>query len=124
MSSSKLFPQADPGCQQQTVQPPDALAPGLVSRPPMTAYVRVQSFPALGQSAYDVPGSCEHFVECCTSTYHWERISAGEAQSLIALNIPSQVVPRGVPSDSFLSNEVEPEQGYGFKISKYNSQMA
>jgi hypothetical protein len=124
MSSSKLFPQADPGCQQQTVQPPDALAPGLVSRPPMTAYVRVQSFPALGQSAYDVPGSCEHFVECCTSTYHWERISAGEAQSLIALNIPSHVVPRGVPSDSFLSNEVEPEQGYGFKISKYNSQMA
>lgn len=125
MSSPKLSPQADSGCQQQTAQPPDALALGLVSRPPLTAYVRVQSLPTLGQPAYDVSDSCEHFAECCTSTYHWERISAAEAQSLIALNIHSQVVVlRGVPSDSFPSNDVEPEQGYDFKISKYNSQMA
>lgn len=90
----------------------------------MTAYVRVQSFPTLGRSAYDVPGSCEHFVECCTNTYHWERISAAEAQALITLNIPSQVVPRGVPSDSFPSDDVKPEQGYDFKTSKHNNQMA
>jgi hypothetical protein len=123
MSSPKLSPQTDPGCQQQTAQPPDALAPGLASSPQSTVYVRVQSLPPIGQGVGGSSVLCQHFAEVCTSTYDWIPISEADAQKLVALKIPSQVVFNEVPSDVFPSNDVESEQRWVFKTSKHHSQM-
>lgn len=121
MSFQQLPPQANSGHQQRAAHPPNALAPGLVSSPQSTFYVRVQSLPTIGQGMGGPLDFRQHFVEVGTITYNWEPISAADVQELAALNIPVQVIRRAVASGMPLPTGNGPNQGYVLKSASPNS---
>jgi len=106
--------QANSGYQQRATQPPHALVP----RPQSKDILGFQSVLMPGQAAGSQSDLCQQFAEVRTSTYEWVLVSI-DMQRPGALNVPSQIVPGGVPSGMPPFTRNGPEQKYVLKPSQH-----
>jgi hypothetical protein len=106
--------QANSGYQQRATQPPHALVP----RPQSKDILGFQSVLMPGQ-ATGIQSNLWQYAEVRTSTYEWVLVAITDMQRPGALNVPSQIVPGGVPSGMPLFTGNGPEQKYVSKPSQH-----
>ena len=105
--------QAHSGYQQRATQPPHALVP----RPQSKDILGFQSVLMPGQ-ATGIQSNLWQYAEVRTSTYEWVLVAITDMQRPGALNVPSQIVPGGVPSGMPPFTGNGPEQKYVSKPSQ------